>query len=112
MFLLTMEKLSAFIERELEKRGWTQADLCRASGMNDSMISNLINERRKLGLNSVISLAKAFNMSTDEVLRGSGLLPPVKPRTAEHERLLHQYDLLKRDQQIHLMNYIDFLLSK
>lgn len=69
-------KFSEWLVNEMEKRGWKQADLARASSLHRAVISYLINEKRKPGEITVVAIAKAFKLPPEEVFRVAGILPP------------------------------------
>jgi transcriptional regulator with XRE-family HTH domain len=57
--------------RELrKKRGWRQIDLAEHSGVHEVHISDLERGVREVGLRHLAALAKAFELSLSEFLRG------------------------------------------
>ena len=52
-----------FIKEELEARGWTQGDLARIIGRQDSVVSALINGKRSVSSEIADELASAFGTS-------------------------------------------------
>lgn len=66
-----------WVQDQLDMRGWRQADLARASGLSSSLISQILADHRK-GLHhppaesTIQGLAKAFNVTRDEVLIQAG----------------------------------------
>lgn len=110
-YMNTDNELVITIEEEMKRRNMSVREAARAIGTtHPTLIKALSGD--KITFDFADQLSRFLHMSTEQVLRIAGLLPKLEPRTAEHDRLIHQYDLLKRDDQIHLMNYIDFLLSK
>lgn len=68
---------SEWLLQEMNKHGWTQADLARASGLNRQSVSDYINRRRtKPDTDALTALAQAFKISPVTVFRKAGLLPP------------------------------------
>ncbi len=62
---------------QMKERGWTQADLARASGLNRQSISDYINLRRtNPDPEALVALAHGLNISPITVFRKAGLLPP------------------------------------
>lgn len=112
MIFLTMDKLGKFIQNELQKRNWTQADLSRIAGMNESVVSNLINGQRRLGITSVVNLAAAFGVTADSLLRAAGLLPSVPESTAEIELLVHRFNQLSDADKTTIMRMMEVMLDK
>lgn len=54
-----------FIKDELEARGWTQGDLARIMGRQDSVISAIINGKRSVSSEIASELASAFGTSAE-----------------------------------------------
>jgi transcriptional regulator with XRE-family HTH domain len=107
-----MDMLGKFIQEEIKKRNWSQADLSRAADMKESAVSNLVSGQRKLGITSLIILSKAFKVSVDKILRAAGLLPPIQTETEQSERLLFLFDQLGEDDKATILQMMEFLLSK
>lgn len=58
------------VARMRAERGWTQSELSRRSGVSQSFISDLEGGRRGKATTEVAaSLAKAFGVTVDELLR-------------------------------------------
>lgn len=68
-----------WIQHQLEVRGMSQADLSRASGLATSHIANIINGKRGVSAESCAMIAKAFRLTTVDVMVAAGL-PVEKPR--------------------------------
>lgn len=67
---------SNWLFEQMNLRGWSQADLSRASGLNRQVISNYINIRRtNPEPDALIAIATAFKISPITVFRKAGLLP-------------------------------------
>ncbi len=59
--------LSACLKELRSERGWTQGDLCRATGFERAYISRLESGKVKnLGLRSALKLAKAFGLTVEQ----------------------------------------------
>lgn len=107
-----MNTFSDWINAELDTRQWSQADLHRKSGMSRTVISNVVSGTSVPGWDFCVGIAKAFNLQPTEVFRRAGLLPSINVQDEVRERLLYRFALLSEADKTHLMNYIDFLLSK
>lgn len=112
MILLTMDDFIKYVEQKMNERRWSQADLAREANMTTSMVSNLLNGKRKVGIGTANSLSKAFRVPATEVLAVSGLIPKVPQVTAREEQLLFMFRRMTEDQQDDVIKYSDFLLSK
>ncbi len=61
-----LETLAARIQYAMDKRGMTQADLARATGMQTSKISYIVNGKTKdPQFMTVLKIASALNVSLD-----------------------------------------------
>jgi len=69
------DTLSEFMQSEMKKRGWSQADLSRRSGLTTGGVSMLIGHTRKPNPDSLNALAKAFACPPEHLFRLAGLLP-------------------------------------
>lgn len=68
-----MHAYRKFVQDEMDKRGWTAAELSRASGLTRQNLSRLLNDdrdvlQRRPEPSTVTGFAKAFRMSEDQVL--------------------------------------------
>jgi transcriptional regulator with XRE-family HTH domain len=70
---------SQWLQRELEQRGWRQSDLARNSGVDNGLVSRLINGERNPGVDTCRAIARAFGLSDIQVLEIAGL-------ATDHER--------------------------
>jgi transcriptional regulator with XRE-family HTH domain len=73
-----MDNFGEWLAGQLQAKGWRQADLARASGLDSAVISNLVNGRRNPGVNSCVAIARALSLPNEEVLEAAGLLPKEK----------------------------------
>ncbi len=87
-----------WLQRELAKRNWTQLDLSRHSGISAAGISKIMSSDRGVGIEAVVRIATALNVTTDNVLRQAGLLPTPADATLDDRRLLE--DLQRRIERL------------
>lgn len=101
---------SDWLISEMNKNGWSQADLARAAGLNRQVISTYINRRReKPDVEALVAIAFAFKYSPEVVLRAAGLIPPLKeadPLTKEAEFILSHLSQKRRQQAIEYIKYL------
>ena len=65
---------SQWLSEQLSDRDMRPADLVRASGLDSAVISNLMNEKRKPGPRTIKAIAKALQISEEEVYQAAGML--------------------------------------
>jgi transcriptional regulator with XRE-family HTH domain len=79
--------IKIFLER-LQLNGWTQKAIAEKAGISQNMISNFL-KGKTCTVETLVKIAKAFNVSTDTVL-GLDSKPeepePPKKRSAHHHR--------------------------
>lgn len=103
---------SSWLLHELDKRQWSQSDLARASGLTRGAISNIVNEKSSLGLDSVTGIAKAFRIPVTEVLAAAGVIPKVAKKNAEEEQLLHLFRQLSNYDREAVLNFVEFIFQR
>ena len=64
-----------WMQSEREKRGWSQSDLSRYSGLHRAIISKIETNVSTPSIETFISLAQAFKISPITIIRKAGLLP-------------------------------------
>lgn len=101
---------------EMEKRGWTQADLARRGNIPTGVLSRIINSQRGPGASTCIKIATAFNIPPQEVFRMAGILPKSLTDELENNLSFRQvYNLMKGlspEEQQNLIAYAEFLLEQ
>ena len=99
--ILSMESdFAGWLNNELDKRGWTQNQLTKKAGLASGTISNILTNSRKMGVDTAVAIARAFNISPQTVLEAAGVLPPepgIDPGFEEWLYMLAQ--LPERDQE-------------
>ncbi|HJF51249.1 MAG TPA: helix-turn-helix domain-containing protein [Brachybacterium paraconglomeratum] len=68
-----MHAYRKFVQDEMDKRGWTAAELSRASGLSRQNLSRILNDdrdvlQRRPEPTTITSLSRAFQLSEDAVL--------------------------------------------
>jgi len=78
----------AWIRQELDRRGWTQSELCRRSGLSSATVSTVLSQRSKPGNDFCKGVARAFGIRDEEVFRRAGILDPLPPEVEEERELV------------------------
>ena len=105
MIILTMETVIDFLKDNMKKRNWSQADLARKSGLDTSLVSNILSGRRNIGVTSANAIAKAFKIPPEIIFRKAGLLPEVLDSSERLEELIYLYNLMPEEYQKDLIDY-------
>ena len=66
-----------WLNTETSRRGWSQSELSRRAGLVSSAISMVMSGQRGPGTEFCLGLARAFQITPEEVFRRAGLLPPL-----------------------------------
>ena len=95
---MTILAFRQWLEDELKRRGWSQADLARASGLNSGYLSRILNMERQVGPQTCRNIARAMGLPPETVFRRAGLLPPeVNSDAPERRELLYLFEQLPED---------------
>lgn len=65
-----------WLQKQMDDRGWGQADLANRAGINRQVIWGWLNRRKKPNEDILKKIAKAFNISIEEIYQAAGMLPP------------------------------------
>jgi transcriptional regulator with XRE-family HTH domain len=79
-----MNSFSEWLESEYKKRAWSISEFARQAGIAPGSMNHILNEKRNPGLDACIGIAKALNLSVDEVIRR--LRPAEMPRMTIDEQ--------------------------
>ena len=66
---------SDWLQGELEKRGWSQAELARRSNLSRSGVNLLITGRNQPRAETCLALARGLGLAPETVLKAADLLP-------------------------------------
>lgn len=67
-------EFTLWLQVELNKRGWDQAELARRSGITKAQISRVLVGERSAGVDFCIAIARALGLPREEVFRARGWL--------------------------------------
>jgi transcriptional regulator with XRE-family HTH domain len=67
-----METFAEWLQREMDRRGWDQAETARKAGVTRATINRALSETRRPGTRTCMGIAKAFGVDEDEVLSRAG----------------------------------------
>lgn len=71
-----MDDFSVWLQKEIDTRGWNQAELHRKSGLSRTIISDVLSGKVLPGFDFCVAVGQALRLPGDHVLRLAGLLPP------------------------------------
>ena len=111
------KNFSQWLQAELNTRGWRPIDLSKRSKIDSGLLSRLLSDERKPGLDTCKAIAYAFGMRDAEVLRIAGLIDDVPNddvvRLAEEDTTIAEsYRIMKsmnRVERYQALQYLRFL---
>ena len=74
--------------QQLNSRKWEQKYLAKLSGVTAAQISRIISGTRQPGPDALLGIARAFNLTPEDVFRRAGLLPMPANATVDDRRSL------------------------
>ena len=107
--VMAIQDLAIWLREYLETTGLSQAELARKSHLSPSQISRILNMTSTPSQDALVAIAKAVNISPEEVFRIAGVLPVKRDEdqlTAEVEYLLSQLPDYKRRQAIAFIRFL------
>ena len=87
--ILDYKAISIRLKEVREKRGFSISALSKLSGVDSASISNFENNRKRIGLNNLVLLCDALNVSVDYILYGDNLKPDRKIRKESKEDIFY-----------------------
>ena len=78
-------KLGKWLKQEIASRGWSIRETARRAGVSHTAVNNALAARGATSLDTYKGLARALDMSLEDVLRSAGELPP----TVDEQRALN-----------------------
>lgn len=102
-----MEELGAALRLARERRGLTQTEVMRLTGIHNKTLSGYENGVSEPDLQTLATLLKLYRLSADQLLKTGG--GPAEPPSDE-ERLLELYRLLPKEQRRELLLLLETLL--
>ena len=83
-----MSDFSDWLNSQLDDRGWSFRELSRRSGLSTTQISDIANDKINPGLESCVSIARAFALPPEDILRRAGRLPALPPAVQEEQEAI------------------------
>ncbi|WP_075064571.1 helix-turn-helix transcriptional regulator [Ornatilinea apprima] len=107
-----MEKFKEWLDKSLDDRNWKYADLARFTGLDSAVISNIVNGRRGLGIDTAALIGDVLAVRPDFLLRLYGALPPIPKEENEIEQLAYRISKLPAEDQQIIDDLIQAMLSR
>jgi len=112
MFDLKIIEFSDWLQRKLDERKWSYADLARNSRISPAQITRLMSGERGIGPKTCKAIARALRIPPETVFRQAGLLPPANKLDAKRELILFLADQLPDEEYEDLVAYINMRIDR
>ena len=99
------KRFSGWLQEEIDKREWTQANLARKAHVSRAAVSQVISENRKPGPDFCRAIAHALDLPEEDVFRQARLLSPKAeepPNLGEWIRMFVLADGDERDRMLEI----------
>lgn len=90
---------SEWLQRELDKRGWSQSECARACDLNRAVINKLLNGKCKPQPATLMAIARGFKIPVETAYRAAGLLPASTDGEETSREVLHLFQSLHSSQR-------------
>jgi transcriptional regulator with XRE-family HTH domain len=90
---------SVWLQTELDKRQWSQAELARAAGLSRAVINKLLNGKTFPQPTTLSSVAHAFKMPVETIYRAASLLPEITAADSFFAETTYLLQLIKNPQR-------------
>jgi transcriptional regulator with XRE-family HTH domain len=107
-----MEEFINWVRNELKHRGWLQEDIVKRGGISSGAISKVMSGERNPGPEFCRAIAKAFNISQQEVFVRARLMDPPPKYDPDIARILYKIAELKPEYRTDIEDNIDAKLKR
>ncbi len=108
----TLKEFGVRLTQMRQSRGWSQTELGRASGISRRMIAYYERDNSQPPGAIVVKLAKALNVTTDELLGVRSERKRMSPAQARLVNRLKRVEELPPSDRRALLKHLDLLLSQ
>ena len=89
------ESFLLWVNNELARRAWRNADLAREGDLSESMVSRVLNGGSRVTFDFCLGIARAFDIRPEPLFRYAGLSPPLAAEVECEEEILEAIRRLK-----------------
>lgn len=92
---LNIDKFPDWLQSELDKRQWSQADLAYSAGISRAVVNKLLNRKTYPQPDTLQAIARALKIPVETIYRAAGLLPKESEAETFEAEILHKLKLIK-----------------
>lgn len=113
MYLVSDRQVfSNWLQTQLTKRDWSQADLSKRSGLHRAIISKVLLGSSTPTPETLESIARGLDVPIEQVFRAAGILPPAPETDEMIESLNHKINALTPGARAIAERLLDALLEE
>ena len=103
------KEFSKWLQEEIDKREWTQADLARKTNLSRAAVSQVLSENRRPGPEFCRATAHALDLPEEEVFRQAGLLSPKLEEPPGLGKWIRMFILADEDERDRMLDIAETL---
>ncbi len=104
---------TTWLQAEMDKHQWSQADLARYADLSRAVINKLLNGRTYPQPTTLDAIARALKIPAETIYRRAGLLPRASVQDAYTAELIHKLSLIKDAQRkVTALRLLDALIDE
>ncbi len=89
------KEFTAWLNQEMQRRDWSQADLARHSALSRAVINKLLNAKTHPQPSTLAAISRAFKVPIETAYREAGLLPGSSTQDDYVAEVAHKLSLIK-----------------
>ena len=111
---MTTIELADYLQRELDQRGWSQAELADKAKLDPGIISRALNRGRMPSVESLVAIANALGVRPERVMIGAGIFPPDPTHNPDllTEKIVHLVSQMDEIDKSNVLDYADLVLRR
>lgn len=111
---MTMIDLAEYLQRELDQRGWSQAELADKAKLDPGIISRALNRGRMPSVESLVAIANALGVRPERVMIGAGIFPPNPADNPDvlTEKIIHLVSQMDEIDKNDVLQYAEVVLNR
>lgn len=109
-------QLRAWLQQEINRRGWSQREFGRQANLSQSVVNGVFLGERNATADFCVKAAQALNVAPEMVLRLAGILPPAAPAESSDDSNLRELVELARnlppEDRQQILEYVRFVYQR